>query len=242
MKLFLVNNSYCLIILAMCFCGCSKEGGYVNEIVTIFEKGTDSTYERIYVKNRGASQFYFSKSWNTVIYETKTRDGNIGINARFSYSNEEDMNSQRLIVGISTEFILDDISTDYGHYFDFENGRYAWRCNNSGASSYICNFDNEGKVISEEGSLLVDYFRDMRNNSVNILYSTVFYDIDSVFVSSPKMLKKQLSIQPKFGWQPLLSSVLLDFSTDSVFYIESYSTRIKGEISKINKDTFYVNR
>lgn len=233
----IIKNVIAVLAIAVLLCSCNSRMSYQEEIAKSFENGTDSTYERIYVKNKGGSYFYTSKARNRIPYGTKTSFGKIKIETKFIYDYDEE--SRRHLREIYSVFTVGNVSNTYGHYFDFEKGEYAWLCNENGTSSYICNMDSFGNITKETGTIQVDGFKDIRYKKRDVLFTTVFHDIDSVVISSSKTKPEKYEIKP-YSWQPMMNYVLLDYSIDSIFYIETYATRRKDKVRQVYTDTFYV--
>lgn len=109
----------------------------------------------------------------------------------------------------------------FGHEFDFANKEYSWLIGNENYSNYKCSFDKEGSRLTELGTPKVLVYWNWNANYVEVMFSTVFIDIDSIIVQSKTQGKFKCKVLSK-AWLPMTSMVRLDYNKDSTYYIQTY--------------------
>lgn len=228
------------IVFIVCVVGCKSQNkdNFLNWIISEFEKGTDSTYMRIY----GDGFLTFDKKKkHTALLDLNTKVEDFMITTKFYYYDIGiEPYAEKYIPSLIISYItLHNDTNEYGHYFDFEKGEYAWRVESSGASSYVCYFDSLGNVLNEQGSILVDRFKDEQYRIMDMFFTTVFYKVDSVVIYNSSKFKQKLETKP-YPWFPMMDYVQIDYITDSIFYIETYAYRSKDQIKHVYTDTIYL--
>ena len=68
---------------------------------------------------------------------------------------------------------------------------------------FIIEFTKAGKLINQHGTPLVSFYKNLDNNSLNVLFSTAIYDSVQVFYSYNKIDYKRLHLD-KSQSQPML--------------------------------------
>lgn len=122
---------------------------------------------------------------------------------------------------IQTVMVNEEDSTKIrlGHSFDFAYDEYSWLIGDENYSNYKCSFDSEGARVTELGTpKVLEYWN---TNYVEILFSTVFINIDSIIVQSKTQGKFKCKVLSN-TWLPMTSMVRLNYNKDSTYYIQTY--------------------
>lgn len=141
---------------------------------------------------------------------------------------------------LESSYLIGDDRIYFGHYFNFPAGIYKWYIGNDQVYSLMYEFDEKGNLKSELGSPLVGGMNNRQTMLRDVYFSTVFYDIDSVLVSTtdgPLATSFMIKESPLL---PMMSYIQLDIQSDSVFYLKSYSTNRKNSNHKENLDAIII--
>lgn len=228
-----------LILFTTIIYSCNRNNSFKDEMSNAFEKGTDLTFKRKYYSTNGYL-YYYTKEDETLITTTHTSAMGSLIITEFSYFRDSIENIH--LDKIQTYFIVDGITRTHGHNFNFINNEYAWVINDNLDAKYVCEYDSKGIILKEEGSVIIDGFASKNKNKYEILFTTVFHDIDSVKVFCQNDTSVCLYLELKENLlQPFLKSANFDYTSlrDSVFYVETYTRLKKENKSKIYYDTLH---
>lgn len=229
-----------LIFFTTIIYSCNRNNSFKDEISNVFEKGTDSTFKRRYQSTSGY-MYYYTKEDETLITTTHTSAEGILIITEFSYFRDSIENIH--LNKIETYFVVDEVTRTYGHHFDFLSNNYGWVVRDNLHAKYVCEFDSNGIILNEEGSVRIDGFATKNKNKYELLFTTVFHDIDSVKVFCQNDTSVYLYLELKESMlQPFLIYANFDYDIlrDSVFYVETYTRLKKENKSKIYYDTLHL--
>lgn len=218
-------NKFFVFLLLIVQASCSlKKNTESNKILSIVEKGTDSTYKREYYPTPNNSLNAIFAQYYLAPVET--------------FISYQDIKKKE-IDEIKT-FML---NKQYGHYFRFyANGKmdlYSYYIGSSGSlCSFIRKFSKEGKILNEEGTPFVDYVKDEKGN-LELHFTTVFFDSLSVEMSTKKIQWRKIALQ-----KSMLLPMLLDGNepaSDSLFYFKITGFDKSVGYKRVFNDTLNIN-
>lgn len=156
-------------------------------------------------------------------------------------SYQTDANGNSTIPGsVISNYQIGDDNINFGHYFNFPTGIYKWQTGNDNVYSLMYEFDEKGNVKSELGNPLVGGVNNRQTKLREVYFSTVFYNIDSVLISTPDKENYRNVAVNESPLLPMMSSLQLDISNDSVFYLKSYCRKGKERTPKVYLDTITI--
>lgn len=236
-----MNRNIFLLILLFIITGCGSKRDFRNEIVQRYQKGTSFTMQwwlnSADDSSKVVENFNDINKNDTVFYMVTSTGGNTHIETNFEYDRRY---KPIRITRIDNYFFTDsNVVNNYGHLFEFSINEYAWRVGRDRYASYICHFDNLGNILDEQGTISVDQYKYTDVKKMELFFTTVFHKIDSIRVSSPKSSVKTYNTKPH-AWLPMMDYISIDYSIDSVFYIDIITTHLNSEVKQIYYDTVFV--
>ncbi|GEM_PF-5509902 len=197
-----------LFITIIIICSCKKSVITDREITAILANGTDSTFRTaIDSDNR--------------LHMTLTNFGGM-VYKTIVYYNYYEKEKARSIEGYLNDRF-------YGHWFEFYPNRNLKKyCfftgDQNGGSRFTTEFTEEGKINNQLGTPLVDFYENVDDNTLNILFSTVLYDSIQVLYSKDKINYKRLKLN-KSNMQPMLYVGVLPFDKVFIFRIDAFKDK-----------------
>jgi len=185
----LKKSRFVLLIILILLFECKNESSFYSakNIVIGIEKGTDSTSVRSYYSYPKNLRFTVSSYFGAQIIT--------GINY-FDTSGNKVRQIESTMAGIK-----------YGHYFKFfESGNietYYYKIGDGKNTRFVRKYGENGSLISEVGTPLVDYIPDEDNRKVTLFFTDIFFDSLHVIFSTPSKTTGSVSLQ-KSAMQPFL--------------------------------------
>lgn len=213
----------CASFFFFLFFSCTKLNLFSETLVSLIEKGTDSTFLRSYGPNSGP------------LYYTSTHF--LGGEVRtYLYYERRYPSSSDFILKETKNFFSGDL---YGHNFIFyDNGKlkeYNYFSGVDNKYTYSRRYGLDENLIEELGTPFVDDIKNENDSSVSLLFSTVFFDSVFVELSTKKHLSIGLSLE-KSMMQIMLSKGTINLK-DSIVYMKITGIDNKNHEKKVYLDT-----